>query len=308
MNVISAERPAYGASMIVGGMMLIGVVDNFVRVAAEDIGLWQFHAIRATLAIPLIFAAAALFRRRLRPARWRGPILRTALVVASMLLYFGSLPLAPIAQVGAGLFTSPIWVLVFSVALFREPVGPRRVGAVAIGFIGALVILRPWDAAFTGWSLLPIAAGAFYAMGMIVTRRMCADEPPLALNLMFFSGLGAAGLIGLVVLSAFPAPELAAEAPFFFTGWVWPMATASWGVVAMQAASSVVAVLMLTIGYQSAETTQMTLFEYSFLISASLAGYVIWGERLDAVSFIGIALVVAAGAFIAIRGGAAART
>ncbi len=300
-TVATAEKPLYGATMIIGGMVLIGVIDNFVRLMAEHIGLWQFHSIRSAMAIPLILLICLMFNRRYRPTRWRGPLIRTALIVVSMLLYFASLPMAPIAQVGAGLFTSPIWVLVFSALFLGTRVGPRRILAVAVGFGGAMLILRPWDSAFTIWSVIPVVAGMLYALGMMITRRMCADEPPLAINLMFFSGLGLAGLIGLVVLSIFPAPELAAEAPFFFTGWVWPFDSVAWTVVIVQAVGSVVAVLMLTIGYQSAETSFMTLFEYTFLISASITGFYVWGEQLDALSFAGMAMIVAAGAFIALR-------
>lgn len=297
----SADRPLYGAALIILGMTLIGVVDNFVRVAAEHIGLWQFHALRAAMAIPLILAACLLLRRRFRPVRWAPALLRTALIVMSMLLYFGSLPMAPIAQVGAGLFTSPIWVLVFSVLLFRTPVGKRRVLAVAIGFAGAVTILRPWEDAFTAWSLAPVAAGAFYALAMIVTRRACSQEPPLALNLLFFSGLGLCGVIGVIALALFPAPDLALQAQFFFTGWVWPVASDAWAVIVLQAVASIVAVLLLTIGYQSAETSYVTVFEYTFLFSASVTGWLVWGERLDGLSIVGMCLVVAAGVFIAMR-------
>ncbi|MEM7544787.1 MAG: DMT family transporter [Pseudomonadota bacterium] len=301
VTAAASERPLYGASMIIGGMVLIGVIDNFVRLMAEHIGLWQFHAIRAAMAIPLIFLVCFLFRRRFRPARWRGPLIRTGLIVASMLLYFGSLPMAPIAQVGAGLFTSPIWVLVFSTVLLGTRVGPRRIAAVMIGFGGAMLILRPWEAGFTIWSVVPVVAGMLYALAMLATRRWCADEPPLALNLMFFSGLGLAGLIGMGALATFPAPGLAADAPFVFTGWIWPIPPVAWTVIAVQAVGSIIAVLMLTIGYQSAETSFMTLFEYTFLISASVTGFYVWGERLDGLSLIGIAMIIAAGAFIALR-------
>ena len=206
--------------MIVSGMMLIGFIDNFVQVFANYAGLWQFHLVRSVIAIPAIFVVARIAGAGLKPISWRGSMLRTALITASMLLYFGSLPMAPIAQVGAGLFTSPIWVLVFSALFFRAPVGPRRILAVAIGFAGAMLILRPWESGFTVWSVVPIIAGAFYALAMIATRRYCADEPTLGLNLLFFTMLGLAGAIGAGILKLAPQPDLAADAAFFFQGWI----------------------------------------------------------------------------------------
>ena len=295
------SRPLFGAAMIIGGMVLIGFIDNFVQVFADFAGLWQFHSLRSAIAIPTIFAVAWLAGFRLKPANWGGAMLRTVLIAASMLLYFGSLPMAPIAQVGAGIFTSPIWVLVFSTLLFRTPIGPRRILAVAIGFSGAMLILRPWEAGFTIWSVVPIVAGALYALAMIATRRYCADEPTLGLNLLFFAVLGGAGAAGAGVLHLAPQPDLAAEAGFFFQAWVWPLPATAWALLALQAFGSIIAVLMLTRGYQSAETSLVIPFEYTFLISASVTAWAIFGERVDQTTLIGMALIVGAGLFIATR-------
>lgn len=302
----TANRPIFGAAMIVGGMSLIGVADNFVRVFAESAGLWQFHFMRTLIAAPTIIALAFVFGWRLRPIR-RGPaLIRSAFLVTAMLLYFGALPMAPIAQVGAGLFTSPIWVLAFSVLIFREPVGPRRVFAVALGFCGVLMVLRPWEAGFTLWSLVPVAAGMFYALCMLTTRHYCAAEPTMGLNLLFFLGLGIAGAAGVAALEVSPAPALAAEAPFFFTPWAWPLPGEAWLWLCVQAFASILAIFMITKGYQSAETSFMTLFDYSFLISAGVTGWLVFGDRLDNLALAGMALIIGAGAFIALRSARAA--
>ncbi len=300
-----SSRPLFGAAMIVGGMVLIGFIDNFVQVFADYAGLWQFHALRSLIAIPTIFTIAWLAGFRLKPIRWGGAMLRTVLITASMLLYFGSLPMAPIAQVGAGIFTSPIWVLVFSTLLFRTPIGPRRILAVAIGFAGAMLILRPWESGFTTWSVVPIIAGALYALAMIATRRFCADEPTLGLNLLFFATLGLAGAVGAGVLHIAPQPDLAADAGFFFQGWIWPLPLTAWGLLAMQAFGSIIAVLMLTKGYQSAETSLVIPFEYTFLISASVTAWLVFGEQVDRTTLIGMVLIVGAGIFIAVRSASA---
>lgn len=296
-----SSRPLFAAAMVVLGMTLIGFIDNFVQVFAQHAGLWQFHLLRSLIAIPTIFVVAWLAGYRLWPGNWGGALLRTALIASSMLLYFGSLPMAPIAQVGAGLFTSPIWTLVFSAILFRAPIGPRRILAVAIGFSGAMLILQPWEAGFTIWSVVPIIAGALYALAMIATRRYCADAPTLGLNLLFFAALGLAGAAGAGVLGVAPQPDLAAEASFFFQGWVWPLSAKVWGLLALQAVGSIIAVLAVTIGYQSAETSLVIPFEYTFLISASVTAWALFGEGVDRTTLTGMALIVGAGIFIATR-------
>ena len=302
MTAASApSRPLFGAALIISGMVLIGFIDNFVQVFAEHAGLWQFHFLRSAIAIPTIFAVAGAMGYRLRPQNWGGAMLRTVLITASMVLYFGSLPMAPIAQVGAGIFTSPIWVLIFSTLLFRTPIGPRRVLAVGVGFAGAMLILRPWESGFTIWSVVPVIAGAIYALAMIATRRYCADEPTLGLNLLFFATLGAAGALGAGVLEIAPQPDLAAEAAFFFQSWIWPLPLTAWALLAMQAFGAIIAVLMLTKGYQSAETSLVIPFEYTFLISASVTAWMLFGEVIDRWTLIGMILIVGAGLFIALR-------
>ncbi|MEM7269699.1 MAG: DMT family transporter [Pseudomonadota bacterium] len=304
MTAAASSRPLYGAMMIVGAMIFIGVIDNFVQVFARHAGLWQFHFMRSLIAVPIIIAMMRIAGVSLWPRNPKGALIRTALIAGSMLLYFGSLPMMPIAQVGAGLFSSPIWVLVFSVIIFRAPIGPRRVAAVAVGFAGAMLILRPWEAGFTLWTLVPVASGALYGLAMLATRRYCAEESTLGLNLLFFAALGLAGAAGLSALSAAPQPALAQEAAFFFTGWEWPLPAEAWALLLVQAFGSIICVFMLTRGYQSADTSFVIIFDYTFLLSATITAWVVWGEQLVGLTLMGMVCIVAAGVFIGVRSAA----
>ena len=123
-----------------------------------------------------------------------------------MLLYFGSLPMMPIAQVGAALFTAPIWVLIFAAVLFGRPIGPRRLVAVGLGFAGVLVMLRPDPANLSLVTLMPVAAGALYGLANLLTREWCAEEPVGALLAGFFGAMGLAGALALALLAVAPLP------------------------------------------------------------------------------------------------------
>lgn len=298
---ITANRPLYGALMIICGMSLIGVIDNFVRIIAEHVGLWQFHLTRTLIAAPAIVAVCMVLGIEWRPRRLGPALIRTAFVAGAMLLYFGALPAAPVAQVAAGLLTSPIWVLAITAVFLSGSLGPRRVIAVALGFAGVCLVLKPWDGAFTIWSLAPLLAGFLYACGAVATRRLCSDESPVALVLLFFIALGLAGGVGTLALTIWPAPGLAEQAPFFFRAPTWPVAAEGWFWIGVQAFGSIICILFMTRGYQSADTSYVALFEYSFIISAGITGWIVWGDRLDNLALLGIALIVAAGAFIALR-------
>ena len=135
-----------------------------------------------------------------------------------MLLYFAALGFLPIAQVGAGLFTAPLFVLLFAALLFGERIGPRRLAAVAAGFAGVMLMLRPDPANMGPETLMPLAAGALYGLGNLLTREWCAEEPVGALLASFFAALGLIGAAGCLALALHPA----AGAPSFLTAPLGP--------------------------------------------------------------------------------------
>ncbi|MEY8838788.1 EamA/RhaT family transporter, partial [Cribrihabitans sp. XS_ASV171] len=131
MQIADAQTPMRASLFMVAAMAIIGVIDNYVIRLAETIGLWQFHLIRAAMMFPLVMLMAALGLGGLRPRRLWAVALRSLLLATAMLFYFSALALMPIAQALAGLFTSPIFVLLLTALGLRQKVGPWRVMAVA---------------------------------------------------------------------------------------------------------------------------------------------------------------------------------
>jgi drug/metabolite transporter (DMT)-like permease len=290
-NLDAASR---GAVLIMAGMVLLGLIDNFVRLIAADIGLWQFHFLRAALALPLLFVVGGGFGMRLRPRRWGRVAVRCVVQAGSMVIYFGALGFMPVPQVAAGLFTAPLFVLMFSAAAFGHRIGPRRLGAVALGFAGTLLMLRPDFRDLEPAVFLPIAAGALWGLANLLTREWCADEPVGALLAGFYLALGLAGGAATLVLSTLAEPGT----DFLTRPWAAPSGPV-WLWIGVQSVGSLVAVGLLTRGYQSGETSYLTVFEYFFLITASFWAWVIWGETIDAVGWLAIALIFASGLLIA---------
>ena len=168
----SQDRTVAAAGAILIYALLISYADNYVRVIAGEAGLWQFHATRSVIALGIIFVLARLAGRRLRPVSLPAVLARSAIHGIAMLIYFGCLAFLPVAQVAAGLFTAPIFVLLISRFAYGQPIGPVRIAAVAVGFIGVVMVLGP--TAMEGAklaALLPVFAGALYAMGNVATRQ-----------------------------------------------------------------------------------------------------------------------------------------
>ena len=288
----------FGGLLIVMAMAILGFSDNIFYFLEPHMGLGQFHAGRSFVSILLIVPFAYITGQALRPTRWRPVMGRTLLQTASMFLYFGSLPIMSVAEAAAGLFTSPIFVLLFTSLIYREKIGIKRISAVAIGTIGVFLVLRPDQAGFHILQTMPVAAGALYALASMTTRRWCAAESPLAIVAMFLVVIGGTGALATTWLDIAPVSAAVYDAaPFFFRGWQW-MDMSVWGWMFLQALLSVIAIFMLTRGYQVAETSYMAVFEYSLLIFAALWTYILFGDTLAATSIIGFVFIAAAGVII----------
>ena len=289
-----------GAILLVTGISVFGFSDNLTLLVSDQVGVGQFHFSRSLIAVFMVLALGRIFGLGVWPKNWKPVLARTVFIVTSMLLYFSVLPMMPIAEAGAGLFTSPIFVLIFSTVLFREKIGWRRVMAVAIGSTGVLLVLKPGGDGFTIYHLLPVMAGACYAIGSIITYRYCQDESPLAILMAFLIGIGTCGVLTTSGLTIFPAsPELIVEAPFLFSPWRG-VDLAFWGWMMAIALGASIALSLMTRAYQLTQTSYAAIYEYAYVISAGFFGWAFWGITPGLISILGIALIITAGVIIVI--------
>ena len=297
---IGGERTLQAAFMIVVYAAIIGFTDNFVRVIAAEAGLWQFHAIRTAMALTLLAVVAVPLGLRLRPVNLGAVAARSAIHGLAMVIYFGALAFLPVAMVAAGLFTAPIFVLLISRIAYGQKIGPFRIIAVAVGFAGAVLVLGP--EALSGASLpalLPVIAGALYAMGNIATRKWCPDESAETLLAGFFVALGIIGLVGMAALLLWPIQVPEGAAGFLQRGPVWPSSDfLFWTFV--QAAGSLLGVGLMVRAYQVADATRVSVFEYVILPASAIWSWLIWEEVLTPMAILGMGLIVAAGLMIAV--------
>jgi drug/metabolite transporter (DMT)-like permease len=298
----AGDKTQQAGLMIAVYATIIGFTDNFVRVIAAEGGLWQFHATRTAMALVMLGLASIPLGLRLRPVNLGAVVARSAIHGLAMVIYFGALAFLPVALVAAGLFTAPIFVLLISWAAYGQAIGPFRIFAVALGFVGAVAVLGP--EALKGASLpalLPVIAGALYAMGNIATRRWCAQESAETLLAGFFGALGVIGVVGLLLLSLWPIAVPDGTAGFLQRGLVWPSQQfLFWTFV--QAAGSLLAVGMMVRAYQIADATRVSVFEYVILPASAIWSWLIWGEVLTPLAIAGMVLIFVAGVMAALGG------
>ena len=295
-----AGNQTAAAQAMLAAMAIIGVTDNAVPLMAETIGLGQFYLLRTLVALPVLWWMSKLGFGGLMPRRFGAVTLRAMLVATSMVFYFSAVALMPIAQALAGLFTSPIIIVVISVLFMKLRIGWVRIAAVMGGFVGVLFVLQPDVAAFDWLIFLPVAGGFFYALGSIVTGTMCKEESTVS---MLFIYLIAQGVIGgrlVVGVELYPLPVPEGADGFVTRGWTWPLWEMS-HLILLQGFAAVGGVFLITKAYQLGEASFVAVFEYSVLLVGPAIAWVIYGQVLNLWQMLGIALIVLAGSTLALR-------
>ncbi len=211
---------------------------------------------------------------------------RALLGFGSIVLFFWGVTLMPLAEAMAISFTAPLFTTALSVPVLGERVGVRRWSAVGIGFVGALVVIRPGTEAFRPEAMVVIASAFVYALAMITTRRMSATETNVA---MFTYTTIGAGLI---------------SAPFLLLAWQTPTLThlalfSGFGIIEGCAS------FLLIIAYRNVAAAVAASFDYTSLIWGAIFGWLLWSENPDATVWIGAAIIALAGIYIARREGTA---
>lgn len=235
---------------------------------------WGFHFV---LCLPFF-----LHPRNLGYLRTRRPVMhmwRPLVLVTATFSFIAALSEMQLAAATALVFTAPLLVTALSPLILSEVVGTRRRIAVAVGFCGVLVILRP-SPDFDNWiALLPLLAGACYAGYQLTTRHLSGTEA--AMTQFFYVGLGGFVLTSLVV-------------PFF-----WKSPTlAGWGLLALSGVFGLVAQYLVIKAFEAADASVVSPFLYTQIIWATLFGFLLFSDLPDLWTVSGATIVIASGVYI----------
>jgi len=209
-------------------------------------------------------------------------LIRAVLNVASMLAFFTALAITPIARVTALSFTSPLFMAVISVALLGEVMRMRRWAATIIGFVGAVVIIRPGIAEIDVGSMLVLGSAASWAVCMAIIKIIGRTESSLTIT-------GYATIL-LSVLSLPPALLV----------WQTP-APAAWFWLVFIGVIGTLGQLAVAEALKQADATAVMPFDFLKLIWAAALGYIFFAEIPDEFTWLGAAIIFASGMYIVYR-------
>jgi len=281
---LPAQHRMQAILLLLGAMAILPLMDAIAKHLSHEMSLWQITWARFTFHV-LWLLPAFLARHRLRdlmPARAGLQILRGLCLMASTFLFFGGVAYMPIADTLALSFVSPLTVTLLSPFLLGEKVGVRRLSAVGVGLLGALVIIRPGLGVFQPAALFGISTGLVYAFYVIITRRLAGTAPALV-TLAYTALLGMIGT-SLVV-------------SFF---WV-PPSLEQWGLMVALGAIAALGHYLVILAYERGEASMLSPFSYAEMIGAVTVGYLIFGDFPDRWTWLGIAILIGSGVYISIR-------
>ena len=215
-----------------------------------------------------------------RVASWPLQALRALLLVAMTALNFAALRYLQLAETSAIQFSVPILIALISALWLGERLDARRWLAIACGFAGVLLIVRPGAQGFHPAIGLALLNAVLYAAFNLLTRRMAATETPESMQ--WLSAAGAALAI----------------APFALAQWQWPAGWLGWAVVAACGLAGGLGHLFVAQAHRHASAAVLGPFIYQQILYMSFWGWLVFAQLPDALVVTGAAVVVVSGLYL----------
>jgi drug/metabolite transporter (DMT)-like permease len=275
------HRPILGAGLMLCALAMLPGMDAIAKHLSATLPTvqvaWGRFLFYALVIGPIAFAKFG--RRAARPALPGLQLVRGLLFAGSAYAFFLSITTMPLADTMAVFFIYPMIVLLASAVILRERIGVVRWIMVVLGFAGALLVMQPSLDGIAPGDLFALLAGAGYAFGMMVTRRLAPHDPGLVTGLI-------SALTGVLLYSC--AMPFVWQTPSA-TEWLW------------LAAVGIIAALghyLLIAAHQVATAAQLAPYGYAEIVSAIFFGLIVFGDWPEPIVWLGIVIIVASGVVV----------
>ena len=278
------DHPVLAIGLFLLATLFFPLMDGTAKYLAQTYSVtqvtWARYFFHLAVLLPLVlwrFPLKAMLPKPLWPQ-----ILRSILLLGGTLTFFAGLDFLPLVEMLALGFISPLLITLLSPFFLGERISVRRIAAASVGFVGALVILRPGTDVFQWASLFGLGTGLIIAFYNILNRKI-ARAVPSAIAIMYTS------VVGVVVVSL--------AVPF---AWKTPTPV-DLGLMIFMGASAAGCHWLLIMAYERCEASLLAPFSYAELITATMFGYIVFGDFPDMYTWIGIAILVGSGLYISFR-------
>jgi len=209
---------------------------------------------------------------------------RSCMLIGATFLFFTAIKFVPIAQAASISFTAPLIVVMLAGPMLGEKVTLSRVIAVIVGFVGVLVVIRPGAAVFQWASLLIVGSAGCFAMYQVLTRRVVGYDAPE--TSVVYSALVGSLLMSVVV-------------PFF---WKTPVSLADVLLLGSLGVLGGLGHYCVARAMTYAPANFLSPFQYWQMVGSVAVGYFLFSEMPDTFTWVGAALIIAAGVYVGLKG------
>lgn len=297
------DRPKKALALLLLGVFTLAFQDTLVKYITSYTTFWQFQTCRSIfiLCIILVVAQTTTGFKILIPQNPLPVFLRSVMLAICMLFFFGGASHITTAQMGAGLYTYPLFVTLLASPLLGEKIGPFRLSALALGVIGSTILLNPFNEKFSFFQIMPIIAGLFYALNIIILRKYCRTESPLTLVLVVSLVFLLFGILGTAGISAIELDEkVRASLPFLLGE--WPNLTLFVAIFCIGAAClNLLGNICLSRAYQTAESSWLAPLDFTYLLFLTIWAKIIFGAVPSLFESLGMICIVSAGIIITLK-------
>jgi drug/metabolite transporter (DMT)-like permease len=284
-ELVKTENRTAGILWMLATMLCFIVLDAIMKYGLETMSLVQVTWGRFFFAT--LFAAMVCGRDIARLAVSEAPgvqAIRSCFLMVTTGLFNAGIATSPLATATTIMFLSPIFVTALATLVLSEQVGLRRWSSIAVGFLGALVVVSPWQDGFQfmGSGIMFLIAAAFTnSCYQITTRKLRHDDPMT--SLLFTASAGA--VVTTVLLH-----------------WHWsPPNITEWALLIASGAMGLLGHLCIIKAFQAAPASVVAPFSYSALIWATTLGFLIWNDWPTFNTLVGAFLIISSGLYIFFR-------
>lgn len=297
---MTRDTTLQGVILMLAFCVIAPLLDVGAKLAAENgVPVGQITTARFVVQTALMLPVVMLMRL---PVALSGKALayttvRALLLLLSTFAFVSGIQVMPLADALAIVFVEPFILLILGHFLFGDQVGPRRIAACAVGFIGVLFVIQPSLAAFGLVALWPLATAVLFALYMLVTRSISTWMHPVTMQFhTSWTGL----LLCLPVMVLADGSGIPSLDPIWPQGWnwLWLFMVGFWAAVSH---------MCMTYALKFAPSATLAPLHYFEIVTAVILGYLIFDDFPNAMTFVGIAIIVASGLYIIHRERLAAR-
>jgi len=292
-----------GIFFIMTGMAFFSIQDSLIKFIYNDIALFELYLIRTIIQASLLLALVLITKRKVS-FKTHYPLLTLLRVVCFFFgfsFFYISLTFMTLAMTSALFFSCPFFMSMFAKFFLKEQIGIRRWSAIVVGFIGVIIVLNPTLEEFNFLKLAPVACAICYAISMTITKYT-SDKDSIYTQMTWlyifatFAGLMIFLITGDGKFNTFTDPTMQFIVREWFTN-----PSASWPYVLVMGIVASISFFCVFSAYSIASPSIVSLFEYSYIVWAMLAGYILFETIPVPRTFLGAAIIIAAGFYIYFR-------